>query len=804
MTIDRSPTTSIALEDLAADCPEIVTTETELTEAIALLNESQNDIQNDRANCILVRDGLQLVGILTERDLLKLAIAGNLLEGVKVAEVMSKNIVTLKKSDFDNIFTLIHLFDRHCLEFLPIVDDSGEAISLFTLNRLLQALRPSTLFKLRRVKEVMSTQFVRAPLSASLLDLARLLVTQQASCIAIAETQGDRSFPLGIVTPGDLIQFQIRGLDLGNISAESAIDSPLSVDSEENLWVAEREMQRRGSGHLVVTNSRGELLGLLTQASLLRVFDPQKLYDSVRLLERENWQLRNENAVITQQQNRDLQQEILKHQETEVALQTAKEQLEAVLDAVPATISWISSDLRYLGVNKQLASLLNLPVESFVGKTVGELNSHHEFLEYLSEFFASSVEQATAEFNLKGKNSNVTYLVVAKKYQQGSAAVLVGIEISDRRLVEEELRRSEERFRAIFEQVAVGMVEASRDGRFLKVNHQFCTLLGYSERELLQKTFFDIIRSDDLAADRKHLAQILAGNISSLSREQPCLNKNGTIVWVNANISIVKQTKNEGEYLIVVIEDISERKQAEEDIRKALAKEKELNQLKSDFISMTSHEFRTPLTSILGATQLLKHYSHNWSEEKKNKYLSRIQNSTQHMTRMLEDILVLGRTESGQLKFNPARCNLDEFCSGTIEELTMSQYDRSRIIYNIDLQSSKQPILDEKLLKHIVGNLLSNALKYSSSDTKVNFDVIYRDDRVVFQIKDRGIGIELEDREKLFDSFYRGRNVGQISGTGLGLTIVKNALDLHGGQLEINSQLGVGTTVTVTIPANSY
>lgn len=801
MTIERLPLTSTLLEDIPADRPLILTPETYVTEAIVLSKQNQNNPKNDRSVCFVVRDGSQLVGLVTERDLLKLAIVGKSLEDIKVAEIMRKEVITLKTSDCGDIFTLINLFNQHSLDCLPIVSDTNEAISLVTPDIIIEALQPSTILKLRRVKEVMSfTRLIQAPLSASGLDLARLFVTHQVSCIVITETQGDRLFPLGIVRAGALVEFQARGLDLASISAEDVISSPLSINSEKNLWQADRQMQKQGVSHLIVINNIGELLGILTQADLLGVFNSGQLYHLLHFLERENWELRNENAAITQQQNRELQQEILEHQQTEAALQNAKEQLEAVLDAVPATISWISSELRYLGVNKQLASLVNLPVESFVGKTVGELNSHYEFLEYLRQFFASPVEQTKAEFNLKGKNSNVTYLVVAKKYQQGSAAVLVGIDISDRRLVEEELRRSEERFRAIFEQVAVGMVEATIDGRFLKVNQQFCALLGYAESELLEKTFFDIIDSDDLSAERENLAQILTGRLASVSKEQPCLTKKGTIVWVNANISIVKQAKNDREYLIVVIEDISERKQAEADIRKALAKERELNQLKSNFISMTSHEFRTPLTSILGATELLKHYSHNWSQEKKRKYLDRIQDSTQHMTRMLEDILLLGRTESGQLKFNPDRCNLEEFCLGTIDELTMSQYDRSRIIYNIDLEKSEPPILDEKLLRHIVGNLLSNALKYSSPDSKVNFDVFYQSDRVIFQVKDRGIGIEPDDREKLFDSFYRGKNVGQISGTGLGLTIVKNALDLHGGELIVDSQVGVGTTVTATIP----
>jgi signal transduction histidine kinase len=236
------------------------------------------------------------------------------------------------------------------------------------------------------------------------------------------------------------------------------------------------------------------------------------------------------------------------------------------------------------------------------------------------------------------------------------------------------------------------------------------------------------------------------------------------------------------------------------ELRRALEKEKELNELKSRFVSMTSHEFRTPLTTILGSAELLEHYGHKWPEEKKRRHTQRIQNTVQHMTQLLNDVLLLGKAESGKLEFNPHPLDVEQFCLNLIEELELLDDSEPHRLNFVNHTQNLKASLDEKLLRHILNNLLSNAIKYSPTGSIVKFELFCQNDQAIFQIQDQGIGIPEEDQQYLFESFHRAKNVGNIPGTGLGLAIVKKSVDLHEGNITVNSEVGVGTTFIVTIP----
>jgi signal transduction histidine kinase len=169
------------------------------------------------------------------------------------------------------------------------------------------------------------------------------------------------------------------------------------------------------------------------------------------------------------------------------------------------------------------------------------------------------------------------------------------------------------------------------------------------------------------------------------------------------------------------------------------------------------------------------------------------------MTHLLEDVLVIGKAETGKLKFNPEPLDIEEFCRDLVEEIQLSTRGEYAIAFLCQGQFS-EACMDKNLLRHILTNLLSNAIKYSPQGCTVNFELTAHNGEAIFQIQDQGIGISLEDQQRLFESFYRGKNVGKIPGTGLGLTIVKNAVDLHGGQITVSSEVGVGTTFRVRIP----
>lgn len=242
-----------------------------------------------------------------------------------------------------------------------------------------------------------------------------------------------------------------------------------------------------------------------------------------------------------------------------------------------------------------------------------------------------------------------------------------------------------------------------------------------------------------------------------------------------------------------------QRKQAEEEVRKALVKERELNELKSNFISVVSHEFRTPLTSIVVSTELLEKFSQQQTEEKKQLYFRHIRAAAKRMDQLLEEVLLIGQGEGGKLNLNPGLIDLSQFCQGLVDELQVNVGDKYTLIFACQGDFS-QVYMDANLLHHILNNLLSNAVKYSPFGGVVQFDLTEQDGLAYFQVKDSGIGIPTADQPHLFEVFQRATNVSTIPGTGLGLSIVKQCVDLHGGEILVESIVGVGTTFTVILP----
>ncbi|MCL6436443.1 MAG: CHASE3 domain-containing protein [Leptolyngbyaceae cyanobacterium HOT.MB2.61] len=236
-----------------------------------------------------------------------------------------------------------------------------------------------------------------------------------------------------------------------------------------------------------------------------------------------------------------------------------------------------------------------------------------------------------------------------------------------------------------------------------------------------------------------------------------------------------------------------------EALQQILAREKELSELKLQFFSMVSHEFRTPLSLIIGSAQLLEQSLKEKIEPGKLKNLYRIETSAKVMTQMLSDILTLARAEAGKLEFNPSLIEIQTFCLNLVEDFQVYS-ETKRTIKFIKQGSHTHAWVDEKLLYSILSNLLSNAIKYSSPEKPIYFSLICESDLVKFQVKDEGIGIPREDQSKLCDPFSRGKNTREISGTGLGLALVKTCVDLHQGEILFESEVGVGTTVTVILP----
>jgi PAS domain S-box-containing protein len=237
----------------------------------------------------------------------------------------------------------------------------------------------------------------------------------------------------------------------------------------------------------------------------------------------------------------------------------------------------------------------------------------------------------------------------------------------------------------------------------------------------------------------------------------------------------------------------------EKEIIKALEKEKELNELKSRFMSMASHEFRTPLSGILASAELLQRYYERLTPEKRIIRFEKIIKEVKNMTQLLDDVLLIGKSQTGYLSCQPVALNLYEFCRDLLEDIQISIGAKHSFEFNYN-HTDMISFLDQKLLEQILNNLISNAIKYSSENSTITLKLIYDHEQVTIQVKDQGIGIPEADQSNLFNPFYRGENVNNIPGTGLGLAILKNAVQLQGGEINFTSKVGVGTTFTVKLP----
>lgn len=242
-------------------------------------------------------------------------------------------------------------------------------------------------------------------------------------------------------------------------------------------------------------------------------------------------------------------------------------------------------------------------------------------------------------------------------------------------------------------------------------------------------------------------------------------------------------------------------KNSERTILNAWEQEQELNLLKSSFISMASHEFRTPMTTIRTSVELLQKADRELTEQKKHDYFERIKVAIRQITHLLDEILLLGSGEAGGLRYRPEPLNLKQFCIELIEDLQFSnQHYTITAEYEGDCSIA---VMDAALLWHILTNLLSNAIKYSPIGGKIQFSLLCQADTATVRVQDHGIGIPSKDQSHLFETFYRCSNVGKIRGTGLGLAIAKKCVDLHQGNIQVNSELGQGTMFTVELPMSS-
>jgi PAS domain S-box-containing protein len=391
--------------------------------------------------------------------------------------------------------------------------------------------------------------------------------------------------------------------------------------------------------------------------------------------------------------------------------------------------------------------------------------------------------------------------------QQVTSLARFAHDITHRKQIEQKLRNSEQQFRSVLESASEGIVITDATGAILLVNHHIEILFGYTRDELFGRSVELFVpeahRDAHVELRQGFLSQPEARYIGG-QREIAGKHKNGSIFPLDIHLSHVQ--RDDGEALMIAfIVDITERKQMEQDRLEnqreqlELRKERELVELRQKFMSMVSHEFRTPLTVIATSCEMLLHYYDRLSREKQMDKLQLINAQVRSMVSLLDDILALSKIQAGAAEFVPEPLDLQALCSRILDNIKIVDQDHHAFTFIFDdIPPTIQA--DRRLLEHIITNLLSNAVKYSPENTSIFFSLLGGKDSVKLEICDQGIGIPPEDQSHLFEPFYRARNARTVSGTGLGLAIVKHNVEQHGGTITCHSVEGQGTTFTINLP----
>jgi PAS domain S-box-containing protein len=288
---------------------------------------------------------------------------------------------------------------------------------------------------------------------------------------------------------------------------------------------------------------------------------------------------------------------------------------------------------------------------------------------------------------------------------------------------------------------------------------------------------------------RKHIENNLISKQKELERVTNEIRK------LNAELEMKVNARTQ-----ILKEALEKLEQSQAELSEALGKERQLNEIKSRFVSMASHEFRTPLSAVLSSASLLSKYVKEDEQDKRDRHISRIKNSVKHLNDILEDFLSLGRLDEGRIAADASEFNIKEMVGETIAD--MKHILKPGQHFSKAFEGSDTVYADKKLLKNILINLLSNAIKFSGENSVINLKVTVNGQDAVINITDHGIGISKEDQQHLFTSFFRGANAVNIQGTGLGLHIVKRYTDLMKGKVNLISEPGKGTTVIISFPCS--
>jgi len=621
MSTSDNAFTQIELKSAIIRNPLIVTPETMVMDAIAKMSSERSQCETTktttsqldhlqmevRSSCVLVLENDRLVGIMTERDVVCLSAKQRPLDRLTMREVMAHPVFTLAESAFTDLFFAINLLQQHHIRHLPILGEDDRVVGIVTHESLRQSSRPIDLLRLRLVNEVMTNDVVCAASEASMLMIAQMMAANRISSVMIVETSKNPSqawqIPVGIVTERDIVQFQALGLNLENWNAATMMSSPIfAVKPDDSLWMVHQIMEQRFISRLAVVGEQGELLGIVTQTSLLQALNPIELYNLAEILEKKVARLEAENLILLQDRNAELEQqqrityqqlqeELSERQKAELALQELNQSLEvkikertkalhsseaqihAMLQAIPDLLLRVTRDgscLKY--VNPQDSEERFLPIQYHLSEVLSP--------DLLRQQLAM-IEQATAtgELQVYEQQSYKDDRLISEEVRivpiSSDEVLIIMRDDTDRKRAEESLQASETRFRRVFESNIVGMMFTNLDGQITDTNDRFLEMLGYSREDMNAKHLnWETITPPEYLLLDLHAIQHLKHSRVIEPWEKVYYHKDGHSVHVLIGVAMLSD-----EDCVCVVVDISDRKQAEDVIRQQVVQETLLREI---------------------------------------------------------------------------------------------------------------------------------------------------------------------------------------------------------------------------------
>jgi PAS domain S-box-containing protein len=507
--------------------------------------------------------------------------------------------------------------------------------------------------------------------------------------------------------------------------------------------------------------------------------------------------------------------------QAEQALAQERYLLHALMDNLPDNIYFKDAASRFLRINKALTKYFGL---SDPGEAIGKTDFDFFTEEHARPAYEDEQHILRNGQPVIGKEEKETWLdgrvrwvSTTKMPLRGKDGTIIGTfglarEITKLKLAEEALRENEERFRGTFENAAVGIAHTDLEGRWMRVNERFCAIFGYTVEELTTPGkaslhWQDLTYPEDLPASMKQLTALLAGERGSYSLEKRYVRKDGSVIWGQADISLVRDATGKPAYLIAVVQDISERKRLEAELRRALQAAEAANRAKDEFLANVSHEIRTPMNAILGMTELALEME---MTEDQRQCLKTVKSAADNLLGIINDLLDFAKIEAGKLELAPADFSLRAVVGDTLRALAVRAHKKGlELVYEVQPDVPDALVGDAGRLRQILLNLVGNAIKFTDAG-EVEVSVGLESSGVAtpglttplrFTVRDTGIGIPKDKQERIFRAFEQEdtSTTRRYEGTGLGLTIASQLVALMGGTITVDSAPGRGSTFVFTV-----